>query len=87
MMEQALQGKNDNGNEGPRNQYHGHHPHSHDPFGDSRRRQLDFQYILPGAVGLPRGSNLYLWNPHIICGRTVEPACATGDKHESVSFF
>jgi hypothetical protein len=29
----------------------------------------DFQYILPGAVGLPQGSNLYLWNPHIICGR------------------
>ena len=30
----------------------------------------DFQYILPGAVGLPQGSNLYLWNPHIIVGRT-----------------
>ena len=30
----------------------------------------DFQYILPGAVGLPQGSNLYLWSPHIICGRT-----------------
>ena len=30
----------------------------------------DFQYILPGAVGLPRGSNLYLWNALIICGRT-----------------
>ena len=30
----------------------------------------DFRYILPGAVGLPRGSNLYVWNPHIICGRT-----------------
>ena len=30
----------------------------------------DFQYILPGAVDLPQGSNLYLWNPHIICGRT-----------------
>ena len=30
----------------------------------------DFQYILPGAVGLPQGSNLYLWNRHIICGRT-----------------
>ena len=29
----------------------------------------DFQYILPGAVGLSRGSNLYVWNPHIICGR------------------
>ena len=34
------------------------------------RPMADFQYILPGAVGLPRGSNLYLWNPHIICGRT-----------------
>ena len=30
----------------------------------------DFQYIIPGAVGLPQGSNLYVWNPHIICGRT-----------------
>jgi hypothetical protein len=30
----------------------------------------DFQYILPGAVGLPWGSNPYLWNPHIICSRT-----------------
>jgi hypothetical protein len=30
----------------------------------------DFQYTLPGAVGLPQGFNLYLWNSHIICGRT-----------------
>ena len=37
---------------------------------DSDRPMADFQYILPGAVGLPQGSNLYLWNPHIICGRT-----------------
>ena len=34
------------------------------------RPMADFQYILPEAVGLPRGSNLYVWNPHIICGRT-----------------
>ena len=35
----------------------------------------DFQYVLPGAVGLPQGSNLYLWNPHkhihIIVGGTI----------------
>ena len=29
------------------------------------RPMADFQYILPGAVGLPQGSNLYLWNPHM----------------------
>ena len=34
------------------------------------RPMADFQYILPGAIGLPQGSNLYLWNPHIICGRS-----------------
>ena len=35
-----------------------------------RLSQGDVQYILLGAVGLPWGSYLYVWNPHIICGRT-----------------
>jgi hypothetical protein len=36
----------------------------------------DFQYILPGAVGLPQGSYLYLWNG-IPTSFVVEPACET----------
>jgi hypothetical protein len=34
-------------------------------------------------VGLPQGSNLYLWNPHIICGFVVEPACETVTSPQS----
>ena len=36
----------------------------------------DFQNILPGAIGLPRGSNLYVWNPHIICSNSAGPSTA-----------
>ena len=39
-------------------------------FGTTPTHGGFLEYILPGAVGLPQGSNLYLWNPHIICGRT-----------------
>jgi hypothetical protein len=37
----------------------------------------DFQYILPGAAGLPQGSNLYLWNPYmyIICKLSRTSMC------------